>query len=300
MKNSAKYRPPLQRTVDSFIDDSKKIVTPNYAVTNNRANQIRRDNDDVKFKGIHIYDIDLAISRFFEETIKPKVLENGKFIDVPVMYTNPEKWDTIQKDGFMRDTKGKILLPVIGFRRVQIQKEQDLKKNKVLPHEQFFYETEQKYNNNFRYDQFSQQYAAAKPRQFYIMGVPDYVRITYSFSIWCEYNSQLNDLVEQILHYEGRSFGDRNGFKFRSYSDIYDFETVVTNNTDRVVRATFDLVTHAYLMKESLIKEGNFSKRISSKKLFFNESLVDSIEDFKTEKTVPNNGKIYPDDYNLG
>lgn len=300
MKNSAKYRPPLKRTVDSFIDDSKKIVSPNYAVSNNRATQIRRDNDTVKFNGVHIYDIDVAISRFFEETIKPKVLDNGKFIDVPVVYTNSEKWDTIQKDGFMRDTKGKLLIPVIGFRRVQIQKEVDLKKNKVLPHDQFYYEAEQKYNNNFKYDQFSQQYTAQKPRQYYIMGVPDYVRVTYSFSIWCEYQSQLNDLVEQILHYEGRSFGDRNGFKFRSYADIYDFETVVTNNTDRVVRATFDLVTHAYLLKETLIKENNFSKRISHKKLSFNESVVESVKDFKNEKTPPNNGKIYPDDFDLG
>jgi len=132
------------------------------------------------------------------------------------------------------------------------------------------------------------------------MGVPDYVRVTYVFSIWCEYQSQLNDLIEQILHYEGRSFGDRNGFKFRSYADVYDFETVVTNNTDRVIRSTFDLVTHAYLLKESLIKEANFSKRISHKKLIFNESVVDSVEDFKNEKTVPNNGKIYPDDFDLG
>ena len=49
----------------------------------------------------------------------------------------------------MRDTKGKLLVPVIGYRRTQIQKEQDLKKNKVLPHDQLFYETEQKYTNNW-------------------------------------------------------------------------------------------------------------------------------------------------------
>lgn len=300
MKNSAKYRPPLKRTVDSFIDDSKKIVSPNYQVTNNRATQIRRDDDTVKFKGVHIYDIDLAISRFFEETIKPKVLENGKYIDVPVMYTNPEKWTTIQKDGFMRDNKGKLLIPVIGFRRTQIQKEQTLKKNKVLPHEQFYYEAQQKYSKNFRYDQFSQQYNAEKPREYYIMGVPDYVRVTYSFSVWCEYQSQLNDLIEQILHYEGRSFGDKNGFKFRSYSDVFDFETVISNSTDRVVRSTFELVTYAYLLKDSLIKEQNFSKKLSTKKIVFGESVVDSFEEFKTTKTAPNNGKIYPDDYNLG
>lgn len=300
MKNSAKYRPPLKRTQDSFIDDSKKIVSPNYQVTNNRASQIRRDNDEITFKGVHIYDVDLAISRFFEEIIKPKVLENGKYIDVPVQYTNPEKWSTIQKDGFMRDKNGKLLIPVIGFRRTQIQKDQGLKKNKVLPHEQFFYETEQRYNKNFKYDQFSQQYASQKPRQYYIMGVPDYIRVTYSFSVWCEYQSQLNDLIEQILHYEGRSFGDRNGFKFRSYSDVFDFETVVSNTTDRVVRASFELVTYAYLLKDELIKESNFSKRLSPKKLVFGESIVDSAEEFKKTKTAPNNGKIYPDDYDLG
>ena len=97
----------LKRTESSFSDDIKL----------NKANQISRRNDDVKNISVGIYDIDLAFKTFLEKDVKPTIVEDGKFIPVPVMYSSPENWASAQKDGFMRDSNGKVLTPLISFKR---------------------------------------------------------------------------------------------------------------------------------------------------------------------------------------
>ena len=59
---------------------------------------------------------------------------------------------------------------------------------------------------------------------------------------------QLNKVVEQIIFFQGRSFGDR--FKFQIKGDGYNFETMQDTNDDRIVRATVNLVTKAYIVPE--------------------------------------------------
>ena len=96
----------LKRTQSSFSDDPKV----------NKAKQIRR-NDDVKNFSVGIYDIDLAFKDFLEKDVKPTIVEDGKFIPVPVLYASPENWVSAQKSGYIRDVNGKIITPLISFKR---------------------------------------------------------------------------------------------------------------------------------------------------------------------------------------
>jgi hypothetical protein len=43
-------------------------------------------------------------------------------IAVPVIYGSPEKWKSVQKDGYYKDKNGKILNPIIMFKRDNIEK----------------------------------------------------------------------------------------------------------------------------------------------------------------------------------
>ncbi len=43
-----------------------------------REAQIRRDNDTAKSFSITLYDVDFAIKRYIEKTIKPYIIENGR------------------------------------------------------------------------------------------------------------------------------------------------------------------------------------------------------------------------------
>lgn len=299
MRNSQKYRPPLKRTIDSFINDESKVTRPNNSLGQMRHAQVRRDQDNVKGPNVTLYDIDFAIKSFIENTIRPKVLDNDQLIDVPVLYMNSEKWDNVQKEGYLRDKKGKILIPVIAFRRSSVEIDTQLKRNKVSPVEDLYYLVEKKYDKNFRYDQFSLQVGAKRPSEFYISQPPDYVRISYEFQFWCEYQSQLNDLIETMIFYEGQSFGDKNNYKFRTYANNYTIENIPNISDDRLVRATFGVDTYAYLIRNSVMGEVLTKRRLSTKRIVFNEEIVEDINtDFENNRTGPNDKKYYTDTLN--
>ena len=75
----------------------------------NRANQVRRDKDEIKNLSVSVMDHDSAIMYYFNEVIKPTVVDNKETIKVPVMYASPERWYSIQRQGFLRDKRQKIL-----------------------------------------------------------------------------------------------------------------------------------------------------------------------------------------------
>ena len=107
----------LNRTISSFSDDR----------TINRADQVRRDTDMIKTPSCTIYDVDYAIMSYIRDTIKPTVIEDGSVIDIPIIYANGEKWSMVQKLGYMRDAKGKLMTPIMTIRRNSITERDTLK-----------------------------------------------------------------------------------------------------------------------------------------------------------------------------
>ena len=74
----------------------------------NRANVIRRDDDKTNDIYVGLQDHDEAIKYYFDNVIKPSVIINGERINVPLVYGNPERWKSVQRDGYYRDKEGKI------------------------------------------------------------------------------------------------------------------------------------------------------------------------------------------------
>ena len=95
---------------------------PNNANVPNRGEQISFRDDTTKPFTLGIKDIDEAIAYYMEEVIKPTVIQNGAVQQVPFIYGSPERWKQVQKDGYYRDKKGKIMLPLITFKRNNIEK----------------------------------------------------------------------------------------------------------------------------------------------------------------------------------
>ncbi len=93
---------------------SKETTTTTY----NRANEVSEAGDTFKELSIGLGDLDYSIQYYFQNIIKPKVDDVGTMRDVPVLYGAPEKWKNIQADGYLRDKQGKILTPLIAFRRI--------------------------------------------------------------------------------------------------------------------------------------------------------------------------------------
>ena len=52
----------------------------------NRAREYKRTDDTVKNVSIGLMDMDSAIMYYFENVIKPTIIENEEIVKVPVMY----------------------------------------------------------------------------------------------------------------------------------------------------------------------------------------------------------------------
>jgi len=126
-----KKRKPVPKTQSQITREQFEAYdevrgTPPPSNKNNRARQISVKDDNVKLPTVTLKDIDTALFYYFRNVIKPTVSQNGTQIDVPVIYGNPERWSTVQKDGFLRDGNGKIQVPLIMFKKQSIEKNRNL------------------------------------------------------------------------------------------------------------------------------------------------------------------------------
>ena len=78
-----------------------------------RANEISVKGDTSPNIRVSLEDHDNSILEYIKNNIKPTVEINGYKHEVPVIYGSPERWKSMQKDGFYRDKNGKALIPLI-------------------------------------------------------------------------------------------------------------------------------------------------------------------------------------------
>jgi hypothetical protein len=216
----------------------------------NRALQHRRD-DTIQDISVSLMDMDSAIMYYFENIIKPTVIENGETVKVPIMYSSPERWTAIQKTGFMRDKKRQVILPVIAFRRTGMEKDETMPVDKMDPEEpKLHYSFERKYNPRNRYDNFTVQQGLLPQREYYNVAIPDYMILSYDFIIWTHYIEQMNKLVERINWSAGSYWGERDRMRFRTNIDSFTDSTEVTDR-DRIVKTEFSVSLRGYLIPEA-------------------------------------------------
>jgi hypothetical protein len=264
-----------QEKVNKFLRDLDFTQqTFSEDVTVNRSLEVRRDNDNVKAPQIGLYQTDYAIKSFVETVIEPYVEQDGEYIPVPVMYASPEKWASVQRDGYMRDDKGKIVNPIIVFNRTGMQRN-DMRFNKVMDAEENRVLFQRKYNKFNRYDNFSTLINTTPKREYYSVDIPDFVDITYQMIIWCDYTTQVNHLTEQILYWSGTAWGET--FKFMVTADNASFETTNGVGEDRTVRSTFDMTLKGRLLPKDINHQSNQRKTISPGKVVWNTDVTTNI-----------------------
>jgi len=140
----------------------------------NRGYLYSRSNDSIKNPSVTLMDVDSAILFYFENVIKPSVEDNSENVKVPLMYASPERWKSIQRDGFMRDKKRQIITPVIIYRRTSLEKDESLPQDKLdANNPNLFYTFEKKFTQANRYDNFSVQIGKQPQREYHNVTLPD-------------------------------------------------------------------------------------------------------------------------------
>ena len=91
---------PFDPTVGNPNGPNKYSVDPDInqaGIPFNRSEKMSRKGDSYKQFSVGLEDIDESIFYYFNNVIKPFVIQNGERIPVPVIYGNSERWNQIQK-----------------------------------------------------------------------------------------------------------------------------------------------------------------------------------------------------------
>ena len=148
----------------------------------NRGKITQRD-DNIKDITVGLQDHDEAIKYYFDNVIKPTVTNNGERINIPLIYGNPERWKSVQRDGFYRDKEGKIQTPIIVFKRNSVERRRDLGNKMDANNPQLYQTFQKKYTKRNQYDNFSVLQNRTPQKEFHSVIIPDYVRLKYSFFV---------------------------------------------------------------------------------------------------------------------
>ena len=261
--------------------------------TNNRAEQVRRDKDEVKNFSVTLADIDNTIFNYLDTVINPSVVTEGRTIKVPVIFSSQERWKSIKKDGYIRDKQGKVQCPVIAFRRTTTQRNDNLTTlNRYLQ-----YPAVKRFSEKNQYDKFSLMNGFEPLQEVYSVALPDHVIINYDFIVWTELTTQGNSVIEKINFSSEDYWGDMKRFKFRTSIPDFNHQVEISADQDRVVKTTFSMMTYAYLLPD--IYENYKSvvqKAFTQRKIVFDIELTgDSIKNINNQKKVSKTTKLGKD-----
>jgi hypothetical protein len=263
-------RIPIPKTqkeilVDQQVPFDVERGNPNKSNNPNRANQTSFRNDNTKPFSIGLQDIDGAIMYYFQNVIRPFVVQNEERIEVPVIYGSPEKWKSYQKDGYYRDVNGAIMAPLIMFKRDSIEKNRTVANKLDANKPNNYTVTEKQYSPSNIYSNFNVLTNRTPTTTYYASVVPDYLTLTYSCVVFTYYVEQLNKIVEAIEYASDAYWGNPEQFQFQTRIDTFNTVTELQNDAERLVRSTFNIKVYGYIVPEVLQKDLNSIKKFSSK-----------------------------------
>jgi hypothetical protein len=208
---------------------------------------------------------------------------------VSVVYANGEKWDNVRRLGYMRDEKGMLQSPLIMLKRNSFTERDSYKtldvnrnpSNNYLIHRN-------KYNSRNRYEDTLFPFPLYQPAQsvpIYVVDIPKYVTVEYEMMLWCDFSTQLNELVNQIFTYNRFSWGiDSN--RYHTTLGSVSFETINTVSEDRLVRATIPMTVLGTLQNEQEVRTEAIKKMYSIKKLTF-ETIIETATNIFDSTSIP-------------
>ena len=285
MAKQRKVTPKTQREISESLQDPLKPGGPGFSPTGNpnnankpnRAEQTSFKDDTVKPFSIGLEDLDWAIMYYFQNVIKPTVKQNGELLPVPIIYGSPEKWKSFQIDGYYRDLNGRIMAPLLMFKRNSIDKNRSVanKLDANDPHNVTV--SGKKYSQQNAYSKFNILNGIKPEQTLYATVVPDYLTVTYDCVVFTYYMDQLNKIIESVEYASDAYWGDPERFKFKTNIDSFTSTVELSDNGERAVKSSFTLKMYGYIIPDTIQKDltsvAKFSNR--NKLTVFSETVSD-------------------------
>ena len=275
--------PKTQReiSINQHVAYDKQYGNPNILSDTNRGYKFSFRGDTIKPFTIGIKDIDESIMYYFQNVIQPFVIQNNQRIEVPIIYGAPERWKSVQNDGYYRDKAGKIMAPLIMFKRNTLTKNRSIGNKLDANKPQNFGVFEKRYSQGNFYDHFTVLNNRIPQKTYYAIIIPDYVTITYSCIVYTYYIEQMNKIVESINYASDSYWGDPARFKFITKIDTFNTITELTAGSERVVKTNFDLTLRGHIIPDTIQKDLTALKKFSDKaKIIFDVEVVEDLSIF--------------------
>lgn len=265
----ADNKKPTPKTQKQLSEESFTAYTNQGTVktVDNRKREYQRSvkGDSAQHFSLGLKDIDESIFYYFENVIKPSVVQNGTVVNVPVIYGSPERWKSVQQDGFYRDAQGKIQAPLIMVKRDSMEKNRTLGNKLDANNPNNIGIFEKKYSQKNVYSKFNLLNNRVPVREYQGVVIPDYVNITYSCVVFTEYMEQMNKLVEAINYSSDAYWGDPEKFSFRAMIDNYTLVTELTQGKDRAVKTSFTIKLLGHIVPDTINTQLKGSLKFFSK-----------------------------------
>jgi hypothetical protein len=229
----------------------------------NRAKQLSVEKEFIK--GVKLIDIDTTIADYMSSIVIPDLEENGNKLKVPLIYGNAERWNGARIEGYIRDTRGRIQIPLVMFKRNSIERNDLMSNFKEVN----IISTYKKYSSKNRYERFSLQNGVKPTEEVYNVNVPDYVTLTYDVMVWTSFTEHMNKILEAFQYATDRYWGKEDGYKFKVKIDSFDTQQEVGQGSERVIRTTFNMIVNAYLLPERYNEKPVVKKNRTLKRVVF-------------------------------
>ena len=269
---------PAPNTVKESIERSEKFVTnndPAAFVSNDRAEQVRRDKDEQKDFTISLYDIDEAILTQLQQ-LQIQITDVGKRVNVPIFFGPPERWVSAQRDGYIRDKQGKVMQPAMILKRSNSENDQSL----MFFNRYLETPTMKLYSEKNKYTKFGALTGQNAPvNEVFNVLVPKHMVLTYHFIVWTALVEQMNEVIQTIIYNTQDYWGSKKGFRFRTMVEGGYAHTVeIQAGDERLVKTEFDLKTHGYILPDSVTHlerhKMTTQKRMTKKKFIIGMEVV--------------------------
>ena len=275
-------RKPIPKTQKQISIDQQQPSDPRYGNPNipiptqfnetgidfNRSTKLSWKDDTSKPFSIGIKDIDEAVFYYFQNVIKPFVYQNGERRSVPIIYAAPERWKSFQRDGYYRDKKGAIMLPIMVVKRDTITKDRSVY-NKLDANDPNLYASFQRaFNPKNFYSNFAAINNKIPSKQMYAVAVPDFLTLEYSVLIQTYYMEQLNKIIEACEYASDAYWGNPERFKFRAFIDSFTTQTNLTAGKDRLVIGNFNIRLRGYIIPDTVQKDMTAINKYNTKSKF--------------------------------
>ena len=270
---------PKEGTVPTPFSEPAKLGQPE----NNRAYETSLKGESEKDFYIGIKDLDEAVFYYFNDVLKLSVVQNNNRVNVPIIYGTPEYWKTVQSDGYYRDENGKMMAPLLMFKRKSITQNRNLgyKLDGNLVHNLQTFKT--RFNKRNFYSNFNALNSRVPEEKYVVSVTPDYVTVEYECVVWTYFVEQMDKLIE-ALNFASRSYwGDPNRFQFMTSIESFEDSINYAIGENRAVRTNFNMTLNGYLIPDTINKKlANASLYYGVSNIVFGLETANSSEQFGT------------------